>query len=191
MVQKWAEELPAKTGRSLQQWAELVNGLKLTERKDRIAYLKKEHGLGTNHATHIVAYATDSDTWDGDPEVYLRQAAGYVEEMFAGGKAELRPMYEKIVTAVRKLGKDVKVCPCQTIIPFYRNRVFAQVKPATRTRLELGLVLKDVPFEGLLKKNPRANAQDRLKHFIPLEGSDQVTSEVLGWVKNAYEQDGE
>jgi hypothetical protein len=142
MIQEWVEELPEKTGRTLQQWAELVNKLESKVRKERIAYLKEKHGLGTNSAMHIVEYATDSLSWDGDPDIYLQQAVKYVEGMFDGGKAALRPIYEKVLTAARKLGKDVKVCPCKTIVPFYRNRVFAQVKPATKTRVELGFVLR-------------------------------------------------
>jgi hypothetical protein len=189
MMQIWTSELPVKTGRTLLQWAELVNNLETKVRKDRIAYLKEKHGLGTNSASHIVEYATDSHSWDGDPAVYLKQAVKYVDGMFGSGKEELRPIFEKLTTAAKKLGKDVKVCPCKTIVPYYRNRVFGQAKPATKTRLELGLVLKDVPFKGLLKKNPRANDKDRIQHIIPLTTPADVTEEVLKWLKTAYDQD--
>ena len=189
MIQEWAEELPQKTGRTLQQWADLVNELESTVRKDRIAFLKEKHGLGTNSAMHIVEYATDRLTWDGDPEIYLQQAGKYVDGMFAGGKEPLRAIFETVVTAVRKLGRDVKVCPCKTIVPFYRSRVFGQIKPASKTSLQLGLVLKDVPFKGILKKNPRANEKDRIQHIIALETRANVTAEVLRWLKTAYDQD--
>jgi Domain of unknown function (DUF5655)/Domain of unknown function (DUF4287) len=189
MIQKWTAELPAKTGRTLQQWADLVNSLVSKVRKDLIAYLKEKHGLGTNTANHIVAYATDSHSWDGDPTVYLQQAVKYVDGMFGSGKAELRPIFEKVQTAARKLGKDVKICPCKTIVPFYRNRVFAQVKPATKTRLELALALENVPYNGFLMRNPRANEKDRLQHVITLMTLADLTEEVLGWLKTAYDQD--
>jgi len=189
MIQKWVIDLPEKTGRTLQQWADLVNDLGPKVRKERIAYLKEKHGLGTNTATHIVEYATNSQTWDGDPTVYLQQAVKYVDEMFGGAKAELRPIFEKVMIAARKLGKDVKLCPCKTIVPIYRNRVFAQLKPATKTRLELGLVLQDIPYNGLLMRNPRANEKDRIQHMIPLVTSADVTEEVLGWLRTAYDQD--
>src|SRR5262245_13633538 len=115
MVQKWADELPEKTGRNLDQWAKLVNASGIEERKNRIAWLKDEHKLGTNSAWFIVDYAADKHSWDGDPKVYLKQAPKYVEDMFAGPKAALRPIFDKIVIAVRKLGKDAKICPCKTI----------------------------------------------------------------------------
>jgi Domain of unknown function (DUF5655)/Domain of unknown function (DUF4287) len=189
MIQKWTAELPAKTGRTLEQWAEVVTKSKLTERKDRMALLKNEYGLGTNSAWHIVEYANDTHTWDGDPAVYLKQAAVYVEDMFAGNKVGLRPIFDRVYTEVRKLGKDVKVCPCKTIVPFYRSRVFAEAKPATKTRLELSFALEDVPFKGILVRNLRANEKDRLKHQIHLATIADVTAEVLKWLKTAYDAD--
>ncbi|HSQ58345.1 MAG TPA: DUF5655 domain-containing protein, partial [Gemmata sp.] len=137
MVKKWADELPAKTGRSLDQWAEVVKRAKLAGHKEQIALLRNEYHLGNNEAWVIVGYANDSRTWDGDPAVYLRQAPKYVEAMFAGAKASLRPIFDRLYAEGRKLGKDVKVCPCKTMVPFYRKRVFAEVMPATKTRVEL------------------------------------------------------
>jgi hypothetical protein len=131
------------------------------------------------------------DTWDGYPAAYLRQDDAYVEGMFGGGKAELRPIFEKLVAAVRKLGRDVKVCPFKTIVHFYRSRVFAQAKPATKARLELGLVLPGVPFQGVLERNPRANDKDRVKHIVPLEKPSDLTAEVLDWLRAAYDADSE
>ena len=61
--------------------------------------------------------------------------------MFSGAKVALRPIYEALLKLGLKLGKDVKVCPCQTIVPFYRDHVFAQIKPTTRTRIDLGFAL--------------------------------------------------
>jgi hypothetical protein len=38
-------------------------------------------------------------------------------------------------------GQGVKACPCKTIVPLYRRHVIAQIKPATRTRIDFGLAL--------------------------------------------------
>ncbi len=189
MIKKWSDELPAKTGRSLQEWADHLEELALPGRKERVAYLKEKHELGGNTVSLIVQYAADTLTWDGDPESYLKMAVKYVDTMFSGGKAELRPIFEDLVRIVRKLGKDVKVCPCKTIVPFYRNHVFAEARPATKTRLDLALALPGTPFKGILKKNPRADDKDRLKHLVPLESREDVTPEVIGWLEKAYQAD--
>lgn len=191
MMRKWADELPGKTGRSLDQWAALVNASDIEGRANRVAWLREVHHLGTNTAGQIVEYAADRHSWDGDPATYLKQAGRYVADMFAGPKGGLRPVFDRAVREGRKLGKDVKICPCKTIVPFYRTRVFAELKPATRARLELSFALPaDVPFEGILKPNPRADAKDRLKHQVHLAAPADVTPEVLGWLKAAYDGDG-
>ncbi|MFO0801699.1 MAG: DUF5655 domain-containing protein [Gemmataceae bacterium] len=152
MVKKWTDELPVKTGRTLQEWAEFVRMRGPADAKACRAWLKETHGLGTNTAYWIEQYSKDAATWDGDPKVYLKQAEGYVKAMFGKGKEWQQPVFEAVYAEVRKLGKDVKVCPCKTMIPFYRRREFAHAKPATKTRFELALALVDLPFKGRLKR---------------------------------------
>ena len=73
--------------------------------RDRIAWLKEKHGLGSNAAWWIADHAYDKATWDGSPEVYLKQAADYVEAMFVKGKraaaAHLRNGRAKSVSSAR------------------------------------------------------------------------------------------
>jgi len=189
MIRKWTDELPGKTGRSLDQWAELVRTQDLSDRKERMTFLKEKHGFGTNAAWWIADYVVDKATWDGDPDVYLKQAEAYVDAMFTKGKEWQLPIYEKVVQEVRKLGKDVKICPCKTMVPFYRRREFAHIKAATKTRFELALTLGEVPFKGRLKKNPRADEKDRQQHLVELTDAKQVDAEVTKWLRMAYEAD--
>ena len=189
MIKKWTDELPAKTGRSLNQWAEFVRTQGPADRKERMAWLKGTHGLGSNTAGWIADYAYNEATWDGDPATYLKQAAAYVDAMFLKGKEWQRPIFEKVVEAVRKLGKDVKVCPCKTMVPFYRRREFAHIKAATKTRFELAFALEGVPFKGRLKQNPRANDKDRHHHLVELTAVADVDAEVANWLRMAYEAD--
>ena len=191
MVQKWTAELPAKTGRSLDEWAELVRRAPLATNAEKRDWLKREYGHGTNTAWWIVEYSQGSATWDGDPGQYLKSAAGYVDAMFAAkGKEWQRPVFEAVVAFARSLGPDVKVCPCKTIVPLYRNRVFAELKPATKTRLELALVLGEVPFAGRLRVNPRAKGNDRLRHLIALTGESDFDAAAKKWLAAAYKADG-
>ena len=189
MVQKWADELPAKTGRSLEQWAAVLRTAPHESRKDRVAWLKAEYGLGTVTAEQIYEYAYGNQTWDGDPKVYLRNAAAYVEAMFGKGKEWQRPIFQDVVAFARTLGPDVKVCPCQTIVPIYRTRVFAELKPAARARLELSLALGDMPVAEPLRINPRARGNDRLRHQIVITGPQGFDAAAKKWLKAAYQQD--
>ena len=107
-------------------------------------------------------------------------------------KASLRPIHDRMIELARKLGDDVKICPCTTIVPLYRNHVFAEIKPTTKTRIDLGFALKShtgkLPKRlidtGGLKKG------DRITHRIPLADVSDIDDEVKKWLKVAYELDG-
>lgn len=189
MVQKWVETLPEKTGRSLDQWLALVKKEGPATEKERRVWLKESHGLGTNGASWIAERAEGKGKETDDPAAYLKAAEGYVEAMFAGGKAGLRPIYDRLLKLGLAIGKDVKACPCETIVPLYRNHVFAQIKPTTRTRIDLGLALgkarvpKRVVATGGLEKG------DRITHRIPVGSIAEIDAEVERWLRAAYEKD--
>jgi hypothetical protein len=190
MIQKWIAELPAKTGRSLEDWIALAKKEGPPTNKERRDWLKKEHGLGTNSAWWIADRAEGKGTEDGDPEAYLKAAIGYVEAMYAGKKAALRPIHDALLRLGRGLGSDVRVCPCQTIVPLYRNHVFAQIKPTTNSRIDLGLALGNRKTPKRLIDTGGFAKKDRITHRIPLSSADEIDAEVERWLKTAYELDG-
>lgn len=194
MMQKWVAELPQETGRSLPQWIAFVKKEGPADEKGRREWLKSEHGMGTNSAWWIAEQSMGSKTLiaDEDPQEYLRGAAKWIEEMYSGGKAGLRPLHDALIRFGRSLGKDVKVCPCQTIVPLYRNHVFAQIKPSTRTRIDFGLCFKDYDGPKLPKRlidTGGAKKGDRITHRFEITSLEDIDDEVKKWTKAAYALD--
>jgi hypothetical protein len=189
MVQKWIAELPQKTGRSLEDWIALVKKSGPPGNKERRDWLKREYGLGTNSAWWIADRAEGKGREEGDPKAYLSAALQYVEKMFAGSKAGLRPIYDKLLQLGLRLGKDVKACPCQTIVPLYREHVFAQLKPTTQTRIDLGLALKYTKPTGRLLDTGGLAKGDRITRRIPISSLKEIDGEVKRWLKAAYALD--
>jgi hypothetical protein len=190
MVQSWVATLKEKTGRSLQERVTLVKRSGLGTEKERREWLKKEHGLGTNAASWIAERAEGKATVDDDPQAYLQAAEGYVEKMFSGGKAALQPVYEALLDLAFSLGPDVRACPCQTIVPLYRKHVFAQIKPSTRTRIDLGLALGDTKAPKRLIDTGGFAKKDRITHRIEVGRVADIDAEVKKWLRVAYEKDG-
>jgi len=188
MVQKAIQDLPARTGRSLEQWIKFIKKSGPKTEKERREWLKTEQGLGTNYAGWLAERAEGKGE-DGDPEAYLRAAEGYVERMFAGPKESLRPIYEALLKLGLSIGKDVKACPCQTIVPFYRKHVFAQIKPTTQTRIDLGFALKDMKATGRLIDTGGFAKKDRITHRIAITSLADIDDEVKRWLQHAYELD--
>src|SRR5215510_11056807 len=189
MVQRAIEELPSKSGKSLDEWIKLINRSGLKTEVERREWLKSKYGLGTNYAKWLAERAEGKGE-DGNPETYLRAAEGYVEKMFSGQKASLRPIYDALLKLGLGIGNDVKACPCQTIVPLYRNHVFAQIKPTTQTRIDFGLALGDT------KKMPKRlidtggfAKKDRITHHFEITSLKDIDDEVKRWLRTAYERD--
>lgn len=196
IVQEWVAGLKEKTGRSLEQWMASIRREGFADEKAAWAWLVSEHGLGTYNALWLAqrAFAKDLSLMDDDPERYLSLAPKYVEEQYAGKRGALHPIFERVVEAGRSLGKDVKVCPCKTIVPLYREHVFAQIKPATNTRVDLGLALgvlvkKGTKLPERLIDTGGFEKKDRITHRVALGGVDEVDEFVERWLQKAYDLD--
>ncbi|HSE16350.1 MAG TPA: DUF5655 domain-containing protein [Pyrinomonadaceae bacterium] len=190
MVQKWVTELKAKTGRSLDEWMKHIkkNGPKGEEA--RREWLKSENGLGTNTAGWLAERAEGKGAESSYPDLYLKSAERDVEKMFSGKKAALRPIYDALLKLGLKTGKEAKACPCQTIVPLYRNHVFAQIKPTTQTRIDMGFALGDMKPTGRLIDTGGFAKKDRITHRIAISSLDDIDDEVTRWLKVAYDRDG-
>ena len=189
MVQRWVATLPEKTGKSLEQWIALVKKSGPHTERERREWLKTKHNLGTNGATWIAERAEGKGQEDCDPAAYLAAAEKYVAEMFSGSKSALRPLYASLLQLGLKQGKDVKACPCRTMVPLYRNHVFAQIKPITRTRIDFGFALQETKASGRLIDTGGYAKKDRITHRIPISSIADIDDEVKRWLKAAYDMD--
>jgi hypothetical protein len=76
-------------------------------------------------------------------------------------------------------------------VPLYRKHVFAQIKPTTNTRIDLGFALTH--YKGKLPKRLMGTGglakKDRITHRIELKSTAEIGGEVKKWLKTAYELD--
>jgi len=191
MVQKWIAELKAKTGRSLEEWMAFVKKEGPKDEKSQREWLKIQHRLGTNAAWWIAARVAGKESEEDSPEKYLAAAPEYVEKQYSGKKGMLRPIYDELLRLGKSVAADVKACPCLTMVPLYRNHVFAQIKPTANTRVDFGLSLTH--YKGKLPKRlvdtgGRAK-KDRITHRIEISDVKQIDDDVKKWLKTAYDLD--
>jgi hypothetical protein len=182
-------DLKSKTGRSLDEWLALVRKSGPPDEPSRREWLKSEHKLGTNTAWWLAERAEGKGAETDDPNAYLAAAERYVETMYSGKKAALRPLYDQLLRLGLSIGKDVKACPCQTIVPLYRKHVFAQIKPTTNTRIDMGFALGPRRAEGRLIDTGGFAKKDRITHRIPISAGSDIDDELQRWLRLAYEED--
>jgi hypothetical protein len=190
MVRNWIDSLKAKTGRDLDEWAAFIKAKGPKDTMSRREWLKSEHKFGTNEARWLVDHADGKDDREeSDPKVYVARAADYVDALFSGSKAALRPLYDRLYDLARSIGDDIKISPGKTIVPIYRNHVIAQIKPSTRTRIDFGLTLKDTPAKGRLIDTGGFAKKDRITHRIEITSLDDIDDFVEKWLRKAYAMD--
>jgi hypothetical protein len=182
-------QMKQKTGRSLDEWVRHVKQRGPEGEKERAGWLKKEHGMGTNYASWIAGKSVGKTEATEDAVQYLKNADDYVERMFAAPKEHLRTIYDQVLTFAKTLGPDIRVSPCQTMVPIYRNHVIAQVKPTTRARIDLGLALRDTKAPKRLIDTGGFAKKDRITHRIEISSREEFDDEARRWMKRAYEMD--
>jgi hypothetical protein len=191
MTQKWVSTLKDKTGRTLDEWLALVKQSGPKGEKQQREWLKQEFKLGTNSAWWIAERAAGKGGETDDPAAYLRAAEEFVDHMFSGRKADLRPLYDRLLALGLSMGKDAKACPCETMVPLYRRHVFAQIKPTTQTRIDMGFALGALKGDGRLVETGGFAKKDRITHRIPISTPADIDNEVKRWLRVAYEGDAE
>ncbi len=145
-----------------------------------LKFLKGEHGL-THGFANLVAHkakASDAGSVENKDDLIVSQYKG---------KEQFTPIYEHLMAEIKALGDDVEVAPKKAYVSLRRKKQFATLKPATKTRFEVGINLKGQEPEGkLIAEKPNSMCS----HRINLTSLDDVDEEVLNWIKAAYEHAG-
>jgi len=174
MIDAVVKNLPAKTGKTADEWVEVLRKDGPEGHRQQIDWLKKQHGLGHVQASIVTTWLEHGGNPYADTEKL-------VDDLFSGRNAVLRPLYDALAKEMAALGSDVKAKPAVTNVPFYRHRKFAEVRPAGGA-LEIGLAVADKPAE----KAPRPGGPDR----INVKRTITEVNEIAGLreeLKKAYE----
>ena len=187
MVQSIIAGMKQKTGRSVEEWMELLEKHAPSGEKERRAWLKEKHGL-RDELRLVAGRAVGGQRRRRQPR-NLSEAGRRVRGQHVlrgqGGPAA----YDALLKLGKRMGPDVKVCPCQTIVQFYRKHVFAQIKPTTRTRIDLGLALKDSKVPQRLLDTGGLAKKDRITRRIEITSLADIDDGVKEWLAKAYEMD--
>lgn len=193
-VQSILRNLKPHTGRDFDEWLAFVKAEGPGTEKERRGWLKAQ-GLGTNQAWFLSerSMGARAHAFDDSPEGYLAKAPGYVDLQYSGRKAALRPLAEQLMALCRGLGPDVRICPCETIIPIYREHVFAQIKPFA-SRVDLQLALGDpeqvADDSGRLIDTGGFKRKDRLTHRLEVRADADLDQVFETFLRRAYNRDG-
>jgi len=183
MMSAVGDTMKERTGRTLEEWVAIAktSGVDPLDQNEMRRWLKHEHGIAQN-SQWAIADAVARDAGWVRPSVEQ-----YIDGQYEGAKAELRPVFDALREIIESFGDDITVEGRGTYTPFVRSRQFVAIAPATRTRVDVGLRYTEPPVSALIEP---AKAPGQATHRLSLSSADQITDEVAGLLRAAYEQNG-
>lgn len=170
---KWFATVEANfekaTGRSVAVWVDILKGCPETRPKAQAAWLKATHGVGANHAAHILSAARPGDVlgWD-DAEAFR-------------GALWSEPRSLAILEAIERAAAGVEgVISGQRkgYTSFSRAVQFAAIRPLKGGRALLGLKLDPAASPRLTPAARKESWSERLIAVIELDGPGAVDGEI-------------
>jgi len=178
MTQTMIDNMPEKTGKSLDQWRKILAKTKLAKHGEMVKHLKFEHDVTHGFANLI---AIRSLAGNG----VTTSVSDLVDAQYQGAKADLRPIYEALIGMVQKFGKDVEVSPKKAYVSLRRSKQFALIQPSTKDRVDVGINLKRENAGKRLEMSGSFNAM--VSHRVRLTRKSDVNTELKGWLRKAYD----
>ena len=174
-LQTMIDNMPEKTGKSLEQWKEILREKSFSKHSDGVNYLKSEHNVTHGFANTIVALSKEeNETSDNLVATQYK------------GKENLLPIYESLIKYVKSLGSDVIITPKKGSVSIIRKWQFFLIKPATKTRIDLGFKLKGKEMTGRLENSGPFGTM--CTHRVQLSDPAELDEDLKGWIREAYEQ---
>ena len=174
-----------RTGKSLDALAAVVRASGLTKHGEIREMLKRDFGMGHGDANTLVHHLQKSDGASA-AEAAGKTGADVLDEIYSGAKATLRPIHDRLMNAITTFGA-FEIAPKKGYVSLRRKKQFAMVGPATNTRVDVGLNMKDVPAtDRLAAEKPGGMCQYKVK----LTDAKDVDAELVAWIRRAYDSAG-
>ena len=180
-LQAQIRNIEATYGKPMSDWLAIVASSGLTKHTEVVAMLKRDHGMthGAAHRVSLVARQAKAEPdRDSDPSGAL----------YTGRKAALRPLHDALMNVVTAFGDDIEQVPKKGYLSLRRRKQFAMIQPSGAGRIDVGLILKDVPAGGRLESAAGFNAL--FTHRIRVADTGHLDAELIGWLRSAYERAG-
>ena len=174
-LQTMINNMPEKTGKKLEEWFQILDKENLEKHSVAVKFLKVEHGVTHGFANTIVTLSKENNESSEDLIVIQYN-----------GKESLKPIYEILIATIEKFGSDVVIAPKKGSVSLIRKKQFALIKPATKSRIDLGLKLKGVEVQGRLENSGPFGTM--CTHRIQIKNISDVDAEVIKWLSVAYKK---
>lgn len=176
-TQTMIDNLFKNTGKTLEQWSDIVNSQNITKHGEIVKFLKDTYGITHGFANLIAhkAKGSDAGSAENQDDLIVKQYQG---------KEHFKPLYDKLIAEIQSYGKDIEIAPKNAYVSLRRKKQFATLNPATKTRFEIGINLKGREPKGKLEAE---KPNSMCSHKINISDIKDIDKEVFDWIKLAYD----
>lgn len=179
-IQTMIANLHKNTGKTLEQWIDIVKKQNFAKHGEIVKFLKEQHKF-THGFANLVAHKTkesDAGSAENTDDLITKQYTG---------KEHFKPIYDKLISEIKTFGNDIEMAPKNTYVSLRRKKQFAILNPATKTRFEIGINLKGQEPKGKLEAE---KPNSMCSHKINITDIKDIDNEVIEWLKTAYDNAG-
>ena len=179
MMTAMLNNLEEKTGNTLEHWLKAVGKSGEEKHNAIINFLKTNHGMTHGYA-NLIAFKFRGQFEES------KSGTDLITDQFKGDKQALLPWYENLWEYIQSLGNDVKLAPRKSYVSFRRSKQFAILKASTKSRLDVGLILKGVEPTERLQEGKQFSGM--MTHCVAVTSENDIDDELKGWLKDAYDR---
>lgn len=179
------KNIQKKTGKSLDELTSLIQQSGLTRHGEIRDMLKRELSLGYGDANTLAHFALKSDGERLTQEKGL-SPTDVLDEIYAGPKTALRPIHDKLMETINGFG-EFEIAPKKGYVSLRRKKQFAMIGPATNTRVEVGINVKNLESNDRLRLMP---AGSMCNYTIRVADVSEVNAELIAWIRQAFDSAG-
>jgi hypothetical protein len=173
----WIRVLEKQTGKDLEYWNERIKKKKFTDAQRLKAWLAEQDITGYAEQLLMMEHF-------GYPDFLVATADELIDGQYKD-RPHLRPIYDAITRLAARIG-DTAIQARKGYVSFVTpRRTFARVQATTKNRIDLGLRLEGQKPGGRLQPS---RIHETMKLQIGLSSPDEVDSEVLAWLRKAYDE---
>jgi hypothetical protein len=184
-VETQLNNIQKKTGKSLAELAAYIQASGLTKHWEIRSMLMRDLDLGYGDANTLVHYALKSDGERAAQEKGL-STGNLLDEIYAGTKANLRPIHDRLMESINTFG-EFEIASKKGYVSLRRKKQFVMIGPATNTRVEVGINIKQLDPDNRLIPMP---AGSMCNYKVKVSGVQEIDDNLIAWIRAAYNNAG-
>ncbi|WP_026897524.1 DUF5655 domain-containing protein [Daejeonella oryzae] len=176
--QEFIQTAKEKTGKSLEEWLELVKKTGYSKQMEILNWLKKEHQLNHMQAQFVAGIFLNNG------QVVYQNESNLLENQFAKCE-DMRPLFDAVSKKILFNFPDAQIIPKKTYVSFTAKKEFAAINIKPK-EIRLGIDLGDEPFTEDLQKTKLTGPMPRISHMVVIQHINDLNEQVSFHLQQSY-----